>query len=177
MELPWVSSLESDFNYDFGVAFTEEENAWGPGTTTARVDSHWPLAQNSAETLQAEIAATAGTDRETTRPRSPASARSPLEDSVVYHTYSAYARGRRRHLEHLPVARPGPEGTNEVGPGSASTMSTTNAKRDHFWQATRSLSHQRSPRSSAPHSSRSRPPTAASCFRPGTARRSLRADK
>jgi predicted dithiol-disulfide oxidoreductase (DUF899 family) len=35
-----------------------------------------------------------------------------LEDGVVYHTYSAFARG----LEvRLPVARPRPKGRNEAG--------------------------------------------------------------
>ena len=29
-----------------------------------------------------------------------------LDDGVVYHTYSAYAAGRRRALDHVAVARP-----------------------------------------------------------------------
>ena len=33
-----------------------------------------------------------------------------LEDGVVYHTYSAYARGLDGALGHVPVARPGAEG-------------------------------------------------------------------
>ena len=33
-----------------------------------------------------------------------------LEDGVVYHTYSAYARGLDGALGHVPVAGPGAEG-------------------------------------------------------------------
>ena len=37
-----------------------------------------------------------------------------LEDDVVYHTYSTYAR-TGRPLGYVPVARPRPKGRNEPG--------------------------------------------------------------
>ncbi len=37
-----------------------------------------------------------------------------LEDGVIYHTYSTYAR-TRRPLGHVPMARRAPKGLNETG--------------------------------------------------------------
>jgi predicted dithiol-disulfide oxidoreductase (DUF899 family) len=66
-KFPWASSLGSDFNYDFGVSFTEGQQAGG-----AEYNFRW-LEQPFVELPGLSVFA--------------------LEAGVVYHTYSAYARG------------------------------------------------------------------------------------
>ena len=64
---PWVSSLGSDFNYDFGVAFTEEQQRNGADYNYRHVDKAEP--QKEGMSVFA------------------------LQNSAVHHTYSTYARG------------------------------------------------------------------------------------
>lgn len=66
--LPWVSSLGSDFNFDFGVSFTPEQQAGG-GTYNYAPSGH-PM----QELPGLSVFATDGT-------------------GDVFHTYSCYARG------------------------------------------------------------------------------------
>ena len=53
-----------------------------------------------------------------------------LEDGVVYHVYSAYARGIGRPLGHVPVARPRSQGsaTRRACGGAATTNTTTSSE-------------------------------------------------
>jgi predicted dithiol-disulfide oxidoreductase (DUF899 family) len=89
---PWASSFGSDFNYDFQAAHMKEQiqsggaeynfHAWdGPGTMEADDERSWR--QRSG----------VGTDWQTYRSDSPGVSAFAREDGVVYHTYSAYARG------------------------------------------------------------------------------------
>jgi predicted dithiol-disulfide oxidoreductase (DUF899 family) len=89
---PWVSSLGSDFKYDFGAAFTEEEQENGAEFNFRRVDRVEP--QREAMSAFA------------------------LDDGVVHHTYSTYARGVEQLMgtyRYLDVA---PLGRNEEGPAA-----------------------------------------------------------
>jgi predicted dithiol-disulfide oxidoreductase (DUF899 family) len=76
---PWASSLGSDFNFDFNVSFTEEQQRQG-----GIEYNYEPVAQNAAMT---------GTDAATYSRDRPGMSAFVLEDGVVYHTYSTYARG------------------------------------------------------------------------------------
>ena len=88
---PWVSSLGSDFNFDFNVSFTEEQQRQGVleynfapwNVAPALEPGHGPI----------EHAAMTGTDVATYMRQMPGMSAFALEDGVVYHTYSAYARG------------------------------------------------------------------------------------
>ena len=71
---PWASSGRSDFNFDFNVSFTEESVAKG-GTYNFRPLEGW---QVDSANLPYE---------------GPGLSAFALEGGVVYHTYSAYARG------------------------------------------------------------------------------------
>jgi len=100
---PWASSLGSDFNYDFQVAFTEEQQR------TGRVDYNYSGANISSRDqnisakeapaaappneFQTQIAASTGTDWPTYIRETPGVSAFVLQDGAVYHTYSAYARG------------------------------------------------------------------------------------
>ncbi|OLD99707.1 MAG: thioredoxin [Actinobacteria bacterium 13_1_20CM_4_69_9] len=88
---PWASSYGSDFNYDFGVSISEEQQRDGvveynfrDADQRPRLDPNGPVAV---------FAKTVGTDVATFLREAPGMSAFALEDGVVYHTYSAYARG------------------------------------------------------------------------------------
>jgi predicted dithiol-disulfide oxidoreductase (DUF899 family) len=85
----WVSSLDSDFNYDFNTSFTEEQQRSG------RVEYNY-TAIDSIPDLQAgsnKFATMSGTDTLTYTREAPGMSSFILSDGIVYHTYSAYSRG------------------------------------------------------------------------------------
>jgi predicted dithiol-disulfide oxidoreductase (DUF899 family) len=89
---PWASSFDSDFNYDFDTSVTKEQQQSGVVEYNFRAMDVRP----SLETGDSPIAAIAealGTDVATYTRESPGMSAFVLDDSVVYHTYSAYARG------------------------------------------------------------------------------------
>ena len=89
---PWASSFGGDFNFDFNVSFTEEQQREG------RIEynyEHGGHAMDATEVPQpvAANAAMTGTDAATYTRERPGMSAFVLEDGVVYHTYSTYARG------------------------------------------------------------------------------------
>jgi predicted dithiol-disulfide oxidoreductase (DUF899 family) len=88
-KFPWVSSLGSDFKYDFGAAFTEEQQREGAEYNFRRVDQ--PLPQREGMSVFA------------------------LEDGVVHHTYSTYNRGVEQLMGTLRILDLAPLGRNEEG--------------------------------------------------------------
>jgi predicted dithiol-disulfide oxidoreductase (DUF899 family) len=90
---PWASSFESDFNYDFGVAYTEEQQQSGVIEYNFRAMDVRPSVEADEPNPIADIAAGLGTDLATYTREAPGMSAFALEDGVVYQTYSAYARG------------------------------------------------------------------------------------
>ncbi len=90
---PWASSFDSDFNYDFGVAYTEEQQQSGVVEYNFRAMDVRPSLEAGKEGPLVEWAATTGTDWATYTREAPGMSAFALDDGVVYHTYSAYARG------------------------------------------------------------------------------------
>jgi predicted dithiol-disulfide oxidoreductase (DUF899 family) len=100
---PWASSFDSDFNFDFNVGITEEQQRSGgteynykrePPTgdpLAGKVIREW-TAEND-EGPVAQVARMAGTDLATFTRERPGLSAFVLEDGEVYHTYSAYSRG------------------------------------------------------------------------------------
>ena len=86
---PWVSSLGSDFKYDFGAAFTEEQQRNGAEYNFRHEDQVPP----QREGLSAFA----------------------LRDGVVHHTYSTYARGVERLMGAFGYLDVAPLGRNEEG--------------------------------------------------------------
>jgi predicted dithiol-disulfide oxidoreductase (DUF899 family) len=84
---PWASSFESDFNYDFQVSFTPEQQRSG----TVQYNFH--AMDTSSEVTDEAALAVYGTDAATATREAPGMSSFALEDGVVYHTYSAYTRG------------------------------------------------------------------------------------
>jgi len=89
---PWASSFESDFNYDFDVSLTQAQEASGVYGYNFREESVWSPPEDERGPFDA-WAGTTGTDWATYTRQRPGMSAFVLEDGVVYHTYSAYARG------------------------------------------------------------------------------------
>ena len=86
---PWASSFDSDFNSDFNVSFTEEQQRKGGFEYNYEREGAWEGAGEGATTF----AAMSGTDPATYIRERPGMSAFALQDGVVHHTYSAYARG------------------------------------------------------------------------------------
>ncbi|WP_331371444.1 DUF899 domain-containing protein [Sinorhizobium chiapasense] len=98
---PWASSNDGEFNRDFSVWFTAEEQRAGTIEYNFRREppAPEPLAGKTVrewsgdEGPVAQIAAMTGTDVPTYTRDRPGVSAFVLDDGVVYHTYSSYARG------------------------------------------------------------------------------------
>jgi predicted dithiol-disulfide oxidoreductase (DUF899 family) len=88
---PWASAFATDFNRDFFVGQTEEEQRTGGVEYNFRPSK--PPTPIAVDSPYAKFAAMAGTDWPTFTRERPGLSAFTLEDGVVYHTYSAYARG------------------------------------------------------------------------------------
>jgi predicted dithiol-disulfide oxidoreductase (DUF899 family) len=89
---PWASSFGGDFNFDFNVSITEEQQRTGNVEYNYERGRH-PIDANPAPEPVVRFAATCGTDAPTYTRDRPGMSAFALEDGVLYHTYSTYARG------------------------------------------------------------------------------------
>src|SRR5215469_6580150 len=112
---PWASSFGSDFNNDFSVAHTEEQLQ--TGTIEYNFREAKPPQTVSADSKLATFAAQAGTDWVTFTRERPGMSTFALEDGVVYHAYSAYARGLDGLWGMYQWLDRAPKGRNEQGTG------------------------------------------------------------
>lgn len=111
---PWASSHGSDFNFDFNVAFTEEEQRGG------LVEYNYERAGHAMDMVPvpepvAEFAAMSGTDATTYSLDRPGLSTFVLEDGVIYHCYSSYARGMDGLWNMYQWLDRAPKGRNETG--------------------------------------------------------------
>ena len=86
-QFPWVSSEGSDFKYDFGAAFTEEQQKQGAEYNFRRVDEPPPQREGMSAFA--------------------------IEDGVVHHTYSLYDRGVESFMATYQFLDRAPAGRNE----------------------------------------------------------------
>ena len=110
---PWASSQSSDFNSDFNVAFTEDQQRSGsreynyrPGRATTESMLPPAVVGSAAKSGVAPLAYL----REL-----PGLSAFVLEDGVVYHTYSAYSRGLDGLWGMYQWLDRAPKGRNEQG--------------------------------------------------------------
>jgi predicted dithiol-disulfide oxidoreductase (DUF899 family) len=111
---PWASSLDGDFNFDYNVSFTEEQQSNGCIEYNYRRGGHAMDAATVPEPV-AQLAATCGTSAPTYSRDRPGMSAFALEDGVVYHTYSTYARGLDGLWGMYPWLDRAPKGRNETG--------------------------------------------------------------
>src|SRR5215472_8162625 len=110
---PWASSAAGDFNFDFNVSVTEEQQRKGGYEYNFRPSE--PMQTRGGEGFLTEIAATAGTDPATFLRQLPGMSAFVLEDGAVYHAYSAYARGLDGLWGMYQWLDRAPKGRNESG--------------------------------------------------------------
>jgi predicted dithiol-disulfide oxidoreductase (DUF899 family) len=110
---PWASTFDSDFNADFNVWFTEQQQREGGIDYNYRREKQWQL--RGGDGPVAEIAATTGTDTATYMRERPGMSAFALEDGVVYHAYSTYARGLDGLWGMYQWLDRAPRGRNETG--------------------------------------------------------------
>ena len=84
-QFPWVSTYGSDFPFDFGLAFTDEQ--------IAEIDEMQAMLKDPPEFLQ-EWGEQTGTDLESGLSEGPGWIAFALDDGVVYHTYTRMAPDR-----------------------------------------------------------------------------------
>jgi predicted dithiol-disulfide oxidoreductase (DUF899 family) len=112
---PWASSFGSDFNYDFGVSFTEEQQQSGGLEYNFGAVDFRPALEAGRQGPIADFAARVGTDWATYTREFWGLSAFALSDGVVYHTYSSYARGidglwgMYQWLDRAPQGRNEPE--------------------------------------------------------------------
>jgi predicted dithiol-disulfide oxidoreductase (DUF899 family) len=109
---PWASSAGSEFNSDFGVRLTEEQQRKGSEYNYRREDA-WQSPDGEGDL--AKMAAMTGTDPATYVRERPGMSAFALEDGVVYHAYSAYARGLDGLWGMYQWLDRAPKGRNETG--------------------------------------------------------------
>ncbi len=111
---PWVSSGGGDFNFDFNVAFTETQQREGSVEYNYRRGGH-AMDVVPAPQPVARFADTCGTDAATYARDRPGMSTFVLEDGVIYHTYSTYARGLDGIWGMYQWLDRAPKGRNETG--------------------------------------------------------------
>ena len=105
---PWASSANTDFNSDYAVSFTESqqragieynyrrEQEYSPESAARSGAFQWREGQEAGAGAEQTLAAMSGTDVPTYHRDRPGMSAFVLEDGIVYHTYSAYARASMR---------------------------------------------------------------------------------
>jgi predicted dithiol-disulfide oxidoreductase (DUF899 family) len=110
---PWASSFGGDFNYDFSVGFTPEQQREGGIEYNYRREP--PMAPGKGDDGAAPFAASAGTDVATFIRERPGLSTFVREDGAVYHAYSTYARGLDGLWGMYQWLDRAPRGRNETG--------------------------------------------------------------
>lgn len=113
-DFPWASSFTGEFNFDFNVSLTEEQQRKGDVEYNYRHEAPAPESPVD-EGPEAELAATTGTNVATYARERPGMSAFVLEDGVVYHTYSTYARGVDSLWGMYQWLDRAPRGRNETG--------------------------------------------------------------
>lgn len=109
---PWASSATSDFNFDFNVSFSEEQERQGAVEYNFQRE---PQMDWSSNPVVAGFAAQSGTSAARYLRERPGMSAFIREDGTIYHTYSSYARGVDAIWSMYPWLDRAPKGRNEAG--------------------------------------------------------------
>jgi predicted dithiol-disulfide oxidoreductase (DUF899 family) len=100
--LPWVSSANTDFNYDFGASYTQQQVREFTGALAGRLPP-----------IVGQNAAAAGTDVPGYLSEAPVVSAFTLQDGAVYQTYATTARGVEFLMGYYPILDRAPKGRDE----------------------------------------------------------------
>jgi predicted dithiol-disulfide oxidoreductase (DUF899 family) len=106
-DIPWVSSADSDFNFDLGVSQTPEQVRERMG----------PMLEDPPPVV-AEMAERAGTDVAGYLSEAPAMSVFALDDGTIYQTYHTGARGLEVMMTYYPILDRVPKGRDEPSAGA-----------------------------------------------------------
>jgi predicted dithiol-disulfide oxidoreductase (DUF899 family) len=98
----WVSTSKSDFNFDLGFSYTDEQAK--------------SFVEGGVPDAVARVASASGTDPAGFLTQGPGLDAFALEDGVVYHTYSTTARGLEPLMGYYGLLDRAPMGRNEGDP-------------------------------------------------------------
>lgn len=112
---PWASSLSSDFNFDFNVSITESQQRVGGVEYNYQRGGHPLDTTTQFPQIVTVLAEMTGTDAPTYSRERPGLSAFVLEDGVVYHTYSTFARGLDGLWGMYQWLDRAPRGRNETG--------------------------------------------------------------
>src|SRR5687767_6930468 len=122
---PWASSFGSDFNFDFNVYFNEKQQREGGIEYNYRREPALQLREEEAPLAEIPsrstpdgatlFAAMSGTEVATYARERPGMSAFALEEGIVYHTYSTYARGVDGLWGMYQWLDRAPKGRNETG--------------------------------------------------------------
>jgi predicted dithiol-disulfide oxidoreductase (DUF899 family) len=115
---PWASSAASDFNADFNVWFTEEQQRKGDVEYNYRREPEmaWRAGhEGGGAAVEDQFAAVSGVDAPTYHRDRPGVSAFVREDGATYHTYSAYSRGVDGLWGMYQWLDRAPKGRNESG--------------------------------------------------------------
>jgi predicted dithiol-disulfide oxidoreductase (DUF899 family) len=124
---PWASAAHTDFNTDYAVSFTEEEQQKGvkynfkrepkysPEAAAQSGSLQWRQGEKAGERVEQILATMSGVDVPAYHRERPGLSAFALENGLVYHTYSAYARGVDAIWAMYPWLDRAPKGRNEHG--------------------------------------------------------------
>ena len=100
---PWVSSAESDFNFDFGVSYTDQQLREHMG----------PLLEGDPPPVLRQLAEATGTDVAGYVSEGPGFTAFVRDGGAVYQTYSTGARGLEFLMAYYPMLDRAPKGRDE----------------------------------------------------------------
>jgi predicted dithiol-disulfide oxidoreductase (DUF899 family) len=117
---PWASSIGGDFNFDFNVSLTEEQQREGTVEYNYRLQpalraNEPAIPSRKTPEGPAKGAAMTGTDVATYARERPGMSAFVLEDGIIYHAYSTYARGLDGLWGAYQWLDRAPKGRNETG--------------------------------------------------------------
>jgi predicted dithiol-disulfide oxidoreductase (DUF899 family) len=114
---PWASSVGGNFNFDFCVSYTEQQQREGiEYNFTHEPEMEWRKSEMSrGDGAELQFAAKCGVDVPAYHRERPGMSAFALEDGIVYHTYSTYARGVDALWGMYPWLDRAPRGRNETG--------------------------------------------------------------
>jgi len=116
-QMPWVSSADSDFNFDLGYSRTEEQTR----------EAFAPMLEAGPPPVLDHNARSTGTDVTGYLSQGPGFSVFVLDDGTAYQTYGTTARGLEFLMGYYGILGPRPKGrTKAANPrsGSAGTTST-----------------------------------------------------
>lgn len=109
---PWASSFGGDFNFDYSVGFTEQQQHKDGVDYNYQHES--PMPENPSQ--QSPHAVMCGVDTPTYSRERPGVSAFVLEGGIVYHAYSSYGRGVDGVWGMYQWLDRAPKGRNENGP-------------------------------------------------------------